>query len=63
MLLAYPYLCVLHFGCPVPSKKVLVFEKKDGPMQPYLSPQPQATSADSEIDNKLLEDREKIRDI
>lgn len=28
-------------------------------MQPYLSPQPQATSADSEIDNKLLEYREK----
>lgn len=32
-------------------------------MQPYLSPLPQATSADSEIDNKLLEYREKIRDI
>jgi len=29
----------------------------------YLSPQPQATHAESEIDNKLLEYREKIMGI
>ena len=52
------------FWMPGTILKVLVFEKKDGPTQlAYLSPQPQATHAESEIDNKLLEYREKIMDI
>lgn len=46
---------------PCTFLKVLVFEKKDGPTQlAYVSPQPQATHAESETDSKLVEYTEKI---
>lgn len=49
---------------PCTILKVPVFEKKDNPTQlAYLSLQPQATHAESETDNKLLEYREKIMEI